>query len=70
MTSPHVRFVVGCITLISLICVLTGSLLLLAGYQSGELLVSAAGTGLGGLIGMISMRGQTPTEPPQSVTQT
>lgn len=58
----HTRFIVGCITLLSILAIALGSYLLLKGYQSGELLAQMASSGLSGLIGFLG--GKMATEKP------
>jgi hypothetical protein len=66
--TSETKFIVGCITLISLVCAVIGGFLLLKGFQSGELLVGIAGSGGGGLVGMLSM--QRRVNPGESLSST
>ncbi|MEP6671705.1 MAG: hypothetical protein ABJF10_21270 [Chthoniobacter sp.] len=71
MNPPnHLRFIVACLTAIALASAVAGGWLLFKGYQSGELFVGIVSTVAGGLVGMISMRGSTPANPPTDTTTT
>lgn len=64
-TNPsHTRFIVGCITAITIVCIGCGFWLLLKGFQSGEILITSGGcSGLSGLIGFLGGKmssGQNP----------
>lgn len=65
MNPPsHTRFIVGCITLLSMAAVGTGAYLLLKGFQSGELLAQMASSGLSGLVGFLGGKmSSSPTTP-------
>lgn len=74
-SNPKIVFlVVICITLVTLSAFTLGAWLTAKGYQGGELLLSAGGTGLGGLIAMLSStHSATPTvsnDAPPIVTTT
>lgn len=56
----QMRQVVYCITGLSVVSGLLGAVLLYKGFQGGELLVGSLGTGLGGLIGVLSSPRQQP----------
>ena len=52
--EDHTNFIVGCITLLSIVAMALGFHLLLRGFQSGELLVTNGGVaGLSGLVGFL-----------------
>lgn len=54
MNPPnHTKFIVGAITLLSVLAIASGAWLLLKGFQSGELLAQMASSGLSGLIGFL-----------------
>lgn len=64
MNPPnHIRFIVGCITVLGLAAGVGGYLLLSKGYQGGEIFATMAGGAITGLLGMLSMRGQTSQSP-------
>lgn len=52
--SRIVQQAIRCVTLLGLVFAGIGGFLLWKGYQSGELFVGGATTGLGGLLGIIS----------------
>lgn len=54
LSQSHVRFIVGAVTILAVICVLCGSWLLWKGFAGGELLVAQVGTAIGGLLTMLS----------------
>jgi hypothetical protein len=62
----NIALALRCITLIAISCVVAGSFLLWKGYDGGGVLVSAAASGMTGLIGMISMRNAPPPPPPDT----
>lgn len=72
--TNHVRFIVGCVTILASLSCIGGSWLLWKGFSGGELLCSQVGTAIGGLLGMLSQRQQQqPTtvsvgSPPVNVT--
>ena len=50
----HTRFIVGCVTLLGMACVLCGTFLIYKGFQSGELLLSGGAVGaISGLLGFL-----------------
>jgi hypothetical protein len=53
MNNHHTRFIICCITLLSMMAVGAGTYLLVSGYQSGELLAQMASSGLSGLVGFL-----------------
>lgn len=61
MNPKIVYLVVICITFVTVVAVGGGAWLTAKGYQGGELLLSMAGTGLGGLIAMLSSTRSTPS---------
>lgn len=65
MTEPacNIRLAILCITSIAVCSVLVGGFLLWKGYGGGDVLVGIAGTAVGGLVGMISMRNAAPPPP-------
>lgn len=54
MNPKVVYLVVMCITLVSMSAGAAGAWLTSKGYQGGELLIGTCGTGLGGLIALLS----------------
>jgi hypothetical protein len=68
-TPPKVIFlVVICITFVTIGALALGAWLTSKGYQGGELLLGTGGTGLGGLIGLLSStRSQSPDPVPTTV---
>lgn len=55
----HVRFVIGCITLLAMVSSIAGAFLLWKGFAGGEALVMTVNTAIAGMIGFLSNR-QTP----------
>lgn len=66
----HVLFVVFCITLLGVACIVCGTYLIMHNHESGgTLLISTGGSGtITGLIGLLSM--SKGSSPPQSPTAT
>lgn len=67
--SCIIQLAIKCITFIAFAAILVGGFLLWKGYSGGDVLVGIAGTAVGGLVGMISMR-NAPLPPPDNTTQT
>lgn len=67
--SCIIRLAIQCITFIATASILVGGFLLWKGYGGGDVLIGIAGTAVGGLVGMISMR-QAPPPPPPDTTAT
>lgn len=67
-SSRIVRQAVLCVTFLGLIFAVIGGYLLLKGFQSGELFVGGATTGLGGLLGIISSPRQQPQPPDVTIS--
>lgn len=63
----HVKFIVGCVTILALFCASVGGFLLWKGYAGGELLCAQVGTAIGGLLTMLSQKPQQP-QPPTTVS--
>jgi hypothetical protein len=59
----HVRFIVGCVTVLALFSAGAGAWLLWKGFAGGELLCSQVGVAIGGLLAMLSQRPQSPSAP-------
>jgi hypothetical protein len=60
MNPRIVYLVVICITVLSMAAGACGAWLVSKGYQGGELMIGTCGTGLGGLIAMLSSTRTTP----------
>lgn len=67
--NNHVRFVIGCITILAGLASLAGAFLLWRGYSGGSELVMTVNTAIAGMIGFLSNRQQTP-EPPKPTPTT
>lgn len=59
-----VYLVVICITFVSMAAGACGAWLVAKGYQGGEILLTTMGTGLGGLIALLSSTGPRQSPPP------
>lgn len=70
MNPKIVYLVVICITVLSMAAGATGAWLTAKGYQGGELLIGTCGTGLGGLIAMLSSTRTSATGTPADPVQT
>lgn len=69
----HVLFVVFCITLLGIACIVCGTYLIMHNHESGgTLLISTGGSGtITGLIGLLSMsKGSAPQSPTATATAT
>jgi len=51
--DTHTPLIVICITVITIVFGVLGAWLIVKGYQSGEMLTTIAGSGLGGLCGFL-----------------
>jgi hypothetical protein len=52
----HTPLVVVCITIVTLVFGILGAWLIIKGFQAGEILTTTAGTGLGGLCGLVGSK--------------
>jgi hypothetical protein len=58
MNQPsHTKFVVSCITILGILCLIGGTILIFKGY-SGDLVIGGGLAAISGLIGMLSQRQQ------------
>lgn len=58
----HVRFIIGCITLLALVSALCGAWLLWKGFAGGGELVMTVNTAIAGMVGFLANR-QSPPPP-------
>ena len=58
--TTHVRFIIGCITLLAVISALAGAWLLWKGFAGGGELVMTVNSAVAGMIGFLSNRPATP----------
>lgn len=63
--SDNIRLAIICIASLSALFAVLGAFLLWKGYSGGDVLVSTAGTSVGGLVGMLSMRQRQEMPHPQ-----
>lgn len=61
----HVRFVIGCITMLAMVSALCGGFLLWKGFAGGGELVMTVNSAVAGMIGFLSNR----PVPPPAVTE-
>lgn len=54
--NNQLRFALGILGIIAVLCIGAGTFLLFSGYQSGELFVGIVGSVAGAIAGMLSMR--------------
>lgn len=66
MNQPnnHVRFIIGCITLIAMTGCICGAWLLWKGFAGGGELVMTVNTAIAGMIGFLSNQPKPPTTTP------
>jgi hypothetical protein len=57
----HVRFIIGCITLLALASALCGAFLLWKGYNGGGELVMTVNTAIAGMVGFLGQQKPPPT---------
>lgn len=71
-TPPsQLRFALAILGVIAILCIASGTFLLVSGYQSGELFVGIAGSIAGAIAGMLSMnRATTPPTTPSGAIAT
>lgn len=65
-SSEHfklVRFVVGCVALICIVCAAGGIFLSFRGYTEAQMLIQVSSAGVGGLLGIITLRNNGTTPP-------
>lgn len=61
--QTHVRFIIGCITLLALASALCGAFLLWKGYNGGGELVMTVNTAIAGMVGFLGQQKPLPTTP-------
>lgn len=69
-TQGHTKFIVFCVSILSGGCIAAGSWLIYKGYQTGELLIQTAASGVGGLLGVLGIGKMSNQQPDINVTTT
>lgn len=67
--KSNTKFIVSCVAFLSACCIGAGTWLIFKGYQTGELLIQTAASGVGGLLGVLGI-GKMAAQQPQDITVT